>query len=211
MAAACAPAPRPAAPPIRVAAPRISATRISLPPAEANGLAQFRRWPRACDLLTPADLRAVLPQITKVTESPQGQRMKITNLDASDGDYDAPDSSCQIRFWVAGAERRRHAVPDVLRVEDIAVGDSATVKDNYDSLVHTKPRVAGGLGALECVLDVDDYHCRMPNIAFSVGAESTLHIGGFAGQPKRTGARTYWVHDVLPAFVRSVSSKLPRR
>jgi hypothetical protein len=207
MATGCAPATR-TTPPIRVAAPRISRTQIPLPPAEADGLAQFHEWPKACDLLTADDMKAVLPQITKVAESPQGQSIKIMNLAGGDGD--APDTACEIKFWVAGTEKKRLSRPDILRVEDIAVGDSATVKDNYDSLAHAKPKATGDLGALECVLDRDNYYCRMSNIAFSVSAGSTLYIASFVGQPKQTEARVYWVKTVMPDFVRSVASKLPR-
>jgi hypothetical protein len=209
MAAGCAPATK-TTPPINVAAPRISTTHIPLPSAEADGLAQFRQWPKACDLLTADDMKAVLPQITKVAESPQGQNIKIMNLAGGGGDGDAPDTSCEIKFWIAGTEKKRLSRPDILRVEDIAVGDSATVKDNYDSLAHSKPKATGDLGALECVLDRVNYYCRMSNIAFSVSAESTLYIASFVGQPKQTEARAYWVKTVIPGFVRSVASKLPR-
>lgn len=209
VAAACAPAHKRTTPPIRVGAPLISKSRISLPPAEADGLAQLREWPKACDLLTPADMKAVLPQITKIVESPRAQKMKIMYLDDEDGDYDAPGTSCEIQFWVAGTERARHARPDILHVDDIAVGDTDTVKDNYDSVARPRSRAPGGLGAVECAADEDGYYCRMPNIAFAVSAEASLYIAGFAGQPKHIEARTYWVRNVLPAFVRSVSSKLP--
>lgn len=186
-------------------------TRIRLPPAEASGIAQFRRWPKACALLTQDDMKAVLPQITKIVETPHTQKIKIMNLGDVGDDYDAPGTSCEIKFWVAGTERKRRAVPDVVRVEDIAVGDTDTVEDNYGSLAQGMPKVPGGLGALECVLDTDHYYCRMPNIAFSVGAGSSLYIDRFVGQPVHTQARTYWVHDVLPGFVRSVASKLPQK
>jgi hypothetical protein len=156
-------------------------------------------------------MKSVLPQITKVAELPQSQTIKITNLAGADGDYDAPGSSCQIKFWVAGTERKKLSEPDILRVEEIAVGETDVVKENYDSLTRAKPRIRRDLGALECVLDLDKYLCRMPHIAFSVSAESLLYIDRFIGQPKRTEARTYWVDNVLPGFVRSVASKLPRR
>ncbi len=207
----CAHAPVRSTPPIRVAAPRISVSRISLPPAEASGIAQFRRWPKACALLTPDDMRAVLPQITKVVETPFSQKIKITNLDDVGDDYDAPGTSCEIKFWVAGTELKKKAVPDVVRVEDLAVGDTDTVEDNYGSLAQGHPKIPGGLGALECVLDGEEYFCRMPKIAFAVSAGPTLYIDRFEGQPARTEARTYWVHDVLPNFVRSVASKLPQK
>jgi hypothetical protein len=209
--AGCGAGARRTTPPIRVAAPRIAASRMSLPPAEADGLTRFDSWPRACALLTPDDLRALLPQVTKVVQTPREQRIKVTNLgDGDRDDRDAPGTSCETRFWVAGTERNAHAQPDVVRVEDIAVGETDTVKDNYDSLAGSRPRVPGGLGATECVLADADYYCRMPHIAFSVGAGPTLYIGGFAGQPKKVEARVYWVRDVLPALVRSVASKLPR-
>jgi hypothetical protein len=183
---------------------------MSPAPAEADGLTQFDSWPKACELLTAQDLKAVLPQVTKVTQMPQEQRIRVTNLgDGAGDDRDVPGSSCETRFWVAGTERKPHAEPDLVRVEDIAVGDTGTVKENYDALARSKPRVPGGLGALECVLASVDYYCRMPHIAFSVGTGSSLYIDSFAGQPKHRAARTYWVSNVLPEFVRSVASKLP--
>jgi hypothetical protein len=202
----------PTTPPIRVASPRIAATRMPTAPAEADGLAPFDRWPQACALLTAADLRAVLPQVTKVTQTPHEQRIKVTNLgDGPGDDRDAPEASCETRFWVAGTERKRHAVPDLVRVEDIVVGDVGTVRDNYDTLAGSRRRIPGGLGARECVLAGTDYYCRMPHVAFSVGTGSSLYIESFAGQPKHVAAVTYWVNDVLPKLVRSVAAKLPDR
>jgi hypothetical protein len=212
MAASCAPAAERTTPAIRVAKPRIGATHMSLAPAEADGLTRFDSWPRACELLTPADVEAVLPQVTKVVQTPREQQIRVTNLgDGAGDDRDAPGSSCETRFWVAGTEKKRHAQPDLVRVEDIAVGDTDTVKDNYDSLAGSRPRVPGGLGALECVLAAPDYYCRLPHIAFSVSAGPSLYIEDFVGQPKKVEARTYWVNNVLPEFIRSVAAKLPHR
>jgi hypothetical protein len=199
-------------PPIRVATPRIGTTQVSLPPAEADGLSRFDSWPKACELLTPKDLEAVLPQITKIVQTPREQQIKVTNLGDGEGDdRDAPGSVCETRFWIAGTEKKRHAEPDLVRVEDIAVGDTDTVKDNYDSLAQSRPRIPGGLGTLECVRADGDYYCRTPHFAFSVGTGPSLYIDRFVGQPKGVEARTYWVDDVLPELVRSVASKLPRR
>jgi hypothetical protein len=210
--AAVACAPSRTTPPIRVAAPRIAATRMPAPPAEADGLTRFDSWPKACDLLTAADLRAVLPQVTKVTQTPHEQRFRVTNLgDGPGDDRDGPETACETRFWVAGTERKPHAQPDLVRVEDIAVGDIGIVKDNYDTLAGTRRRIPGGLGAAECVLAGTGYYCRMPHVAFSVGTGRTLSIDRFAGQPEHVAALTYWVHDVLPELVRSVASKLPGR
>jgi hypothetical protein len=210
--AACAPSVDRTTPPIRVAAPRIAASRMPAPPAEADGLTRSDSWPKACELLTADDLRAVLPQATKITQTPYEQWIKVTNLGDGDGDdRDAPASSCETRFWVAGTERKPHAEPDLVRVEDIAVGDTGTVKENYDALAGSRPRVPGGLGALECVLADTGYYCRLPHVAFSVGTGPSLYIDSFAGQPKTVAARTYWLEHVLPEFVRSVASKLPRR
>lgn len=209
--ASCAPAAKRTTPPITVATPRLAAGPMSLAPAEADGLTRFDSWPKACALLTPADLRAVLPQVTKVVQTPKEQQIKVTNLGDGDGDdRDAPGSACETRFWVAGTERRPRSQPDLVRVEDVAVGDTGTVKDNYDTLAGSRPRIPGGLGALECVLAGADYYCRMPRIAFSVGTGPSLYIAGFVGQPKNVEARAYWLNDVLPRLVRSVASKLPR-
>jgi hypothetical protein len=206
-AVSCAPAHT--TPPIRVAAPRIATTRMPAVSPEADGLTRFDRWPNACALLTTADLRAVLPQVTKVTQTPHSQRITVTNLGDDQDDRDAPETSCDTRFWVAGTERKRHSEPDLVRVEDVAVGDTGTVKDNYDSLAGTRPRIPGGLGAAECVLTGTVYYCRTQSVAFSVGTGTSLYIDRFAGQPKHVTAQTYWVRDVLPKFVRTVSAKLP--
>jgi fermentation-respiration switch protein FrsA (DUF1100 family) len=212
LAGSCAPEAERTTPAIRVVAPRTGVTTMSLAPAEADGLTRFDSWPKACELLTPADLRAILPQVTKVVQTPREQEIRVTNLGDGDGDdRDAPGSSCETRFWVAGTEKNRHAQPDLLRVEDIAVGDTDTVKDNYDSLAGSRPRVPGGLGALECVRAAPDYYCRLPHIAFSVGAGPSLYIDSFVGQPKKVEAHTYWVDNVLPELVRAVAAKLPHR
>ena len=211
MAGSCAPA-KPTTPAIRVVAPRTGATPMALAPAEADGLTRFDSWPKACELLTPADLRAILPQVTKVVQTSREQQIKVTNLgDGADDDRDAPGSSCETRFWVAGTEQQKHAQPDLVRVEDIAVGDTDTVKDNYDSLAESRPRVPGGLGTLECVRAASDYYCRLPHIAFSVGTGPSLYIDRFVGQPTKVEAHTYWVDNVLPELVRSVAARLPHR
>src|SRR3569833_2873715 len=200
----------PAAPPVRVLAPRSAASPLRLAPAEADGLTRFDSWPPACALLTAQDLSTVLPQVTKVEQTPSEQRIRVTNLGdgTADDDRDAPGTACETRFWVSGAERRAHSRPDVVRVEDVAVGDADTVKDNYDRLAEGR-RPVPGLGARECVLAGTDYHSRMTRIAFSVGTGPTLAIGAFAGQPEKIDAHAYWVTRVLPELVRSVASKLP--
>jgi hypothetical protein len=197
-------------PPIRVATPRIAPSRLKLAPAEADGLTRFDNWPPACGLLTVADLKALLPQVSKVEQTPHEQRIRVTNLGAgaADDERDAPGTACETRFWVAGDERRPHARPDVVRVADIAVGDTDTVQDNYDAVAKGGRPVAG-FGARACVLAGTDYYCRMPHIAFSVGTGPTLFIARFTGQPKRTDAHAYWVSTVLPQLVRSVAAKLP--
>jgi hypothetical protein len=206
----CGPARGRTTPPIRVAAPRIATTHLPVAAAEADGLTRFDGWPKACALLTVADLKAVLPQATKVVQTPREQRVAITNLGAGEGedDRDVPGIACETRFWVAGTERQRHADPDIVRVEDIAVGDAATVKDNYDAIAHAKRKVA--IGGLDCVLDVHDYYCRTRRVAFSVGTGSSLYIDRFVGQPKKVESWRYWVNNVLPEFIRTVASKLPR-
>jgi hypothetical protein len=209
VAASCAPA-APTTPPIRVAKPRTGTTHLSVPRAEADGLTRFDSWPKACDLLTVKDVTAVLPQITKIEQTPREQRITVTNLgDEADDDRDAPDTACETRFWVTGTEKKRRAQPDVVRVEDIAVGDTDTVKDNYDELAGSRPRIPGGLGALECVRTDAEYDCRTGHVAFAVSAAPSLYIDRFVGQPKKTETRWYWVDTVLPEFVRAVAAKLP--
>lgn len=206
---ACAPA-APTTPPIRVVEPRTGSTHLSVPQAEADGLTRFDSWPKACDLLTVKDITAVLPQITKIVQTPKEQEITVTNLgDSDDDDRDAPDTACETRFWVSGTERQRHAQPDVVRVEDLAVGDSDTVEDNFDQLAGSRPRIPGGLGARECVRAGAEYDCRTGHVAFAVSAAPSLYIDRFVGQPKKTEARTYWVGTVLPKFVRTVAAKLP--
>lgn len=208
-AASCAPA-APTTPPIRVAAPRTGTTRLSVPRAEADGLTRFDSWPKACDLLTVEDVTAVLPQITKIEQTPREQRITVTNLgDPTDDDRDAPDTACETRFWVSGTEKKRRAQPDLVRVEDVAVGDSDTVKDNYDELAGSRPRIPGGLGALECVRTDAEYDCRTGHVAFAVSAAPSLYIDRFVGQPTKTETRMYWVETVMPEFVRTVAAKLP--
>jgi hypothetical protein len=206
----CAPARGRTTPPIRVAAPRIATTHVPVAVAEADGLTRFDGWPKACALLTVADLKAVLPQVTKVVQTPREQRVTVTNLGAGEGedDRDVPGIACETRFWVAGTERQRHAAPDIVRVEDVAVGDAATVKDNYDAIARSKRKVA--IGGLDCVLDGHEYYCRTRRVAFAVGTGPSLYIDRFVGQPKKVEAWTYWVNNVLPEFVRTVASKLPR-
>lgn len=202
------------APPVQVRTPRIATSRITLPDAEATGLAQFGRWPKACALLTDRDLTALLPQVTKVETTSRKQRVRVLGAGGdSDGDgdaYDVPNSSCEVRFWVGGAERRPHARPDVVRVEDIAVGNASVVGRNYRALARGKPVTPEDLGAAECVRDVVTYYCLLPRIAFAVGAASTVSVDRFTGQPPGVRTYTYWVGRVLPLLVRSVASKLPR-
>ena len=183
------------------------------PAASPRGqrLAQFRRWPKACALLTADDMKAVLPQITKIVETPHSQKIKIMNLDDVGDDYDAPGTSCEIRFWVAGSEkrRRRRARPRtgrghrggryLYRRGQLRPAGPGQAQDPGRP---RRDRVRAGHRPL-----------LLPDAQHRVLGEHglPLYIDRFAGQPPRTEARTYWVREVLPHFVRSVASKLPAR
>lgn len=68
----------PARPLVLRRAPAEVGTTLDLDiPLDRSGLFVFDQWPRACDLLTDADIKAVLPQTAKVERTSEDQDINI--------------------------------------------------------------------------------------------------------------------------------------
>lgn len=72
-------------------APAEVATQINLDlPVDPSGAFVFDQWPKACDLLTDADIKVVLPQLTQVTREPEDQQITLLPEISNDVVYVLP-------------------------------------------------------------------------------------------------------------------------
>jgi hypothetical protein len=202
------------APEIRVGSVPPPAARIAVPSPDANGLAPFASWPKACDLLTDADVRALLPQAFRIQHRSEDVTFDLRHGALAPGRQQAvAGASCSISWWLpGGSSDPKFDSPTVeLSVSLVAVGAPALVRTNYwDAQTANFHVVQQDLGADECVEQFSEsYQCRRQQVAFSIGW--TLHsqaMDRFQGQGDATFKQFFGQH-VGVELVRAVVAKLP--
>lgn len=73
----------------------------------------FERWPKACDLLSDADIQAVLPQATEVTREPEDQKITLLQELSANARVPLPPrtvvasgAQCSYKVQLPGVERK---------------------------------------------------------------------------------------------------------
>jgi len=171
----------PGGPLVMEPAPAKRGTPIDLDlPRDPSGAFAFDRWPKACGLLTDADIKAVLPQATEVRREPEDQKINLLPEISNDVAPAPPrmvtakGASCRYVLQLPAAGLRdRHDVPGSsgasLRVSVDYAGTPTAVKKNL-SVGDDKPiEVPDGrcygekIGA--------GVSCRKGSLAFSVNSD----------------------------------------
>lgn len=165
--------------------PTAPTSRVDLAlPLHKSGFFEFNRWPKACDLLTDEDIRAVLPQAEGFHRRSEDQKMTI-HPDLLSEVFSPPmsvvvtNANCAVGFSLPGARYKRE-LPDssgfILRLSVIAAGNEEVVKLNAPG---TERDTRINLGGATCVDDsFNSYRCTKDRIVFSISGPSSGTIQG---------------------------------
>jgi hypothetical protein len=203
------------APEIRVGSVPPPVAKIAVVPPDANGLAPFPSWPKACDLLTDADVRGLLPQSFRIQHRSADLTFNLQHSALDPGRQQAvAGASCGISWWLPGdsSDPTVNSPTVQLHVSLAAVGTPALVRTNYfrDTGSVNYHAVPLDFGADECAEEFGEtYECRRQQVAFSIGWE--LHTQGmdrFQGQGRDT-TKQFFDQHVGVELVRAVIAKLP--
>lgn len=150
-------------------------------PRDPSGAFEFARWPRACDLLTDADIKTMLPQLTQVKREPEDQEIsllpEISNdaVPAPERRVTAKGANCKYRLQLPAAGLRdRDDTPGssgaslVVSVE--YAGTPKAVKLNFSGDVNANPiKVPDG----RCYVTKNSasVDCRTGSLAFSISSD----------------------------------------
>jgi hypothetical protein len=188
--------------------------RIKVPKAGPEGFTPPGSWPKACDLLTKADMRAILPDITELTQESKQLRFTVRTPDGiSRGERGVPGGHCTYIYYLAGTETEEYqeSYKGWLNVTVEIAGAPDIVEENYASMAHGTETDA--LGATTCVeQSTSEYFCRTRRLAFTVHSVNLPYGFRFEDQPADAEDMTSYFHEhAMPEFVRAVTSKLGPR
>ncbi|WP_028937201.1 hypothetical protein [Pseudonocardia spinosispora] len=209
-------------------APASPSSRIVLPLlSDRPGIYPVNMWPKACDLLSDADLRAVFPQAADVTRKPEDLRLSVFTdpLRGGGGRYVVPGAQCTYRFSLPGAQNTPGETWGgyVLKLDVYAVGNREFVRENRHRAGAGQTRVIGGA---ECTVDVDSVllSCAADRMGFTLqDLKGNVTQDGGVAHFQRNGQVTTFdgdrltqidqQHDfvtryVLPEVVKTIVAKL---
>jgi hypothetical protein len=125
-------------------------------------------WPKACDLLPKADMRAILPDITQLTQESGQLRFSVRTPDGiSRGERRIPVGHCRYIYYLAGTETQefKESYKGWLNVTVDLAGDPDIVEANYRRMAHGME--ADAPAVVTCVdQSTSEYFCRTEDLAF---------------------------------------------
>ncbi|HTF48989.1 MAG TPA: hypothetical protein VK735_16200 [Pseudonocardia sp.] len=215
-------------------APASPSNKINLSlPMDPSGFYDFNSWPRACDLLSDGDLRAVFPQATDIARVPEDLKLTLlpdfspfSNGNGGGGTHTVRGAQCTFTFSLPGIERRAgdRWTGYSLRLEIDATGSREVVREN-----RPKANIPGQrneyLGGADCVvspsLGSTELSCSSTNLAFSIkdltgnfsqddgtirfqrGDQITTFTGDQLAQRS-----DFMTRHILPELVKTITGKL---
>lgn len=149
-------------------------------PRDPSGAFAFDRWPKACDLLTDADIKAVLPQLTKVKREPEDQEITLTPALTADAvpaparTVTAKGANCTYKLQLPAAGLKdRYDIEGSsgasLLVSVTYAGAPKAVKQNFGPGVDPV-RVEVPAGQCYGRDNASSVSCRKASLAFSVSS-----------------------------------------
>jgi hypothetical protein len=157
-------------------APAAGAGKLDLDlPRDPSGAFAFDRWPKACGLLTDGEIKAVLPQVTKVEREAEDQEIKLLEPISNDVGVPAPPRTVtakgaictyKLKLPAAGLSNDR-LIPASLRVEVDYAGTPAAVKKNF-LVARDDKRIAVPDGQCHGRRIFAGVSCRKRSLAFSI-------------------------------------------
>lgn len=154
-----------------------SAARFTGAPLHPSGFFQFDQWPKACDLLTDADFRAVFPQVSEIRRIPGDTRLKVTTVGLgvfATEDARAVGATCKVALAVPGIDFDR-AQPIALSglvvdIEVNAAGSAEIIEKNPPQKPLPGVTEEVMVGAIRCVSigASNGLECATPQAVFEV-------------------------------------------
>jgi hypothetical protein len=196
----------PASSPIAVRDAPASPAKLSLPKPAKGGLVPGPKWPHACDLVSPADVQAILPEASGIEHRGLEAEFEVVegrNL-ARLREIKVPQRSCQIEFDLPHPEEEASSAlrSATIQVQLDAVGSPKIAQMNYNALGD----LVEGSGADECRTLADtNYNCRAGGVVFTVDGSAAPDLV-FQGQQGE--ATTFYGHRVLQEFVKLIAAKV---
>jgi hypothetical protein len=203
LASGCAEAPPPT---IAIRDAPASPAKLTLAKPAKGGLVPGPKWPKACDLLSPADIQAILPEATDIEHRGLEAQVEVVegrNL-ARLREVQVPQRSCQIEFNLPHADDDPSTAlrSATVQVQLDAVGSPKIAGMNYNALGD----LVEGSGADECrTLTDTNYNCRAGGVVFTVDGSAAPDLM-FEGQQGK--ATTFYGHRVLQEFVKFIAAKV---
>lgn len=192
-------------PPIAIRDAPASPARLTLAKPAKGGLTPGPKWPKACDLLSPTDIQAVLPDATAIEH--RGRKATFEVVEGANlarlRQVKVPQRSCQIEFDLPSPDEDESALRSAtIQIQLDAVGTPKIAEMNYQPLGD----LVADSGADECRTMVDtNYNCRAGGVVFTVDGTAAPDLV-FEGQQGET--TTFYGHRVLQEFVRLIVAKV---
>jgi hypothetical protein len=202
----------PGAAEIAVGSAPAPAAKVSLARPDDTGFVPLATWPQACDLISDADIRAVLPAVTKVDRKPQGLEMPNLDLGGPQRITTATGALCTADIWMDGVHDPEDKAT-TLEVRVRMAGTPKLAKSNYDRFmkqVGPCPTGAVGIGVDACSRSGSSWAFLKNGIAVEfTGYRPTLaEDARYQGQQGDDDS-VVWEDRVIPELVRAVAAKLP--
>jgi hypothetical protein len=192
-------------PPVAIRNAPASPARLTLAKPAKGGLTPGPKWPKACELVSPDDIEAILPDATAIEH--RGLNATFEVVEGVDlarlREVKVPQRSCRIEFDLPGANEDEPASRSAtIRVQLDAVGTPKIAEKNYNGVGD----LIEGSGADECRTMVDtNYNCRAGGVVFTVDGSAASDLV-FEGQQGET--TTFYGHRVLQEFVKLIAAKV---
>lgn len=180
---------------------------IELPALRNGRVLPAEKWPDACELVNPADVKAILPEAVEIeleTTSIVDRSIREFASDPEWKEADIADSGkCLYDMRLPG--ETYSATHLWVRIH--AVADPKLIKRYYEQrIVAGIGTNQGARGADDCTLiglSEGDWFCRKGPLMFSVGGQTTV---AFEGKP--APAPFVWRDDVNPLIVETIAAKI---
>lgn len=205
-------------PALRFGSAQPSGNRLAAQPPSGRSLA-LAQWPRACEVLSDAEIKAILPQADGIKRQPV--KVTVINFDplskADQGTTgDVPEGGCTFGFGLP--DTYESTGNSSIKLTFTAVADPALVAKSYaDDLARARDDatkyhkefadLGTSLGPQGCYADDlarGNLTCHQGPYAFEVSGTSTAR--GVGEYPK---ADRNWSDKVLRQVVRTLSARMP--
>ncbi|MET8796521.1 hypothetical protein ABZV91_08710 [Nocardia sp. NPDC004568] len=157
-------------------------------PLHPSGFYQFDQWPKACDLLTDADLRTIFPQVTDTRRASENRTLEFLPV-LVPGAVRPPDTPDQVQVIDAGCTVAL-AIPGIdfdpaaeiymsraqVMVEVRAAGSAEIVQLNSPKPATDAQEITVGAARCYSKGGANELSCSTPHVAFDVWTEIDYNI-----------------------------------